>query len=197
MGSLAPVIALVAVAAITPGPNNLIVLGAASRGGIGRALPAIAGVVAGSLVLLGFGMTGLVAAFEAQQMLRPVLTAAGGLYLGWLGAMMACHAGRPAHAKSQTSLPNTFVGVGVFQLFNPKGWVLIMTAIAASARERTSSDPLALALVIIVVTTICLGAWALAGASAARWLERTTVRRWFDRIMGVTLIVSAAALVLE
>ncbi len=192
MASLAPLITLVAVAAITPGPNNLIVLDAASRGGFRRALPVIAGVVAGSLMLLGFCMIGLESAFVSQPMLRSAFTVAGCLYLGWLGAAMIRHAGRLA--PSQTVLPNTFLGVCVFQFLNPKGWVLIMTAIASSAREPSSSDPLTLALVVATVTIICLAAWALIGSWGARWLERITARRWFDRIMGAALILSAAAL---
>ena len=52
MNSLLAVIAIVTVAAITPGPNNFIVMNAAARGGLDAVLPAITGVVGGSLFLM-------------------------------------------------------------------------------------------------------------------------------------------------
>ena len=54
MYRLFAVCGLLCVAAITPGPNNLVVLRASSQGGIRAALPAIAGIVLGGLLLLAW-----------------------------------------------------------------------------------------------------------------------------------------------
>ena len=52
MNTYYAVAALIALGALTPGPNNLVVLGAGARGGLWAALPPIAGIVAGSLAML-------------------------------------------------------------------------------------------------------------------------------------------------
>src|ERR1700688_931387 len=78
----------IAAAALTPGPNNFVVMRTAARGGIAAALPAIGGVVLGSLLLLGVVVGGAGAAFEAVPHLRMALAIAGCLYLVYLGAQL-------------------------------------------------------------------------------------------------------------
>ena len=201
MTAMDPVVAVagfITVAAITPGPNNFIVMTAAGRGGFAAALPAIAGVVAGGLGLLLVVWAGAGAAFTAVPQLRLVLVAAGALYLAWLGAVLIWRTrgkgpggGRPGGG----GLPSTSVGVAAFQFMNPKGWVLIATAAAAMADGGTGVFALAvLATLLIAIPSVCLSLWAGAGAAIAGWLRRPEARRWFDRAMGTLLIASAALL---
>jgi hypothetical protein len=59
MNALMAVAGFITVAAVTPGPNNLVVMRTAMRAGILGALPAIAGVVVGGIVLLSLATLGL------------------------------------------------------------------------------------------------------------------------------------------
>ena len=195
MESLPAVIGIITVAAITPGPNNFIVMAAAARGGMAAALPAMGGVVLGSLALLAIIWAGAGSAFEAAPDLRLVLRVLGALYLIWLGGMLVWTAGAgegDGGGSDDRTLPSTAIGVAAFQLFNPKAWVLVLTATAAMA-----SDPagiLVLATTFTVVSTPCLALWAFAGSAVSRWLSRPAPRLWFDRAMGALLVASAALL---
>ncbi len=97
--------ALVA-AALTPGPNNFVVMRAAARGGLIRALPPIAGIVLGSLALLAVVAAGAGAAFEAEPRLEPALAIAGCLYLVYLGIrLLASGSGAPRPGR-RTDMDN-------------------------------------------------------------------------------------------
>jgi threonine/homoserine/homoserine lactone efflux protein len=195
MTPLYAVIGIVAVGAITPGPNNLIVLEAAVRGGCWAAIPPILGVMTGAVAMLALVSAGAGAAFEAEPMLRSLLTVAGCLYLVWLGLVLIRESGdreRGDGTAQPRALPRTTLGVFAFQLLNPKCWVLVLTAIAATSGEASFA---ALSAVFAVVSGVCLTFWALLGRALSAWLRQPRAGKWFDRAMGALLIGSAALLV--
>lgn len=201
MTALLPVIGVLIAAAITPGPNNFIVLEAGARRGVLAAGRAIAGVVIGSLVLLALVWAGVGALMQTAPALQISLSVAGALYLGWLGAAMLASnptkgdAGMSGSAPEHARLPSSFLGVALFQLLNPKAWVLVTTAAAAMA--GAGDDVLVLALLLVLISVACLMIWALAGRALSRVLERPRWRLWFDRVMGGFLALSAAGLIVD
>jgi threonine/homoserine/homoserine lactone efflux protein len=195
VNGLLPVLGLIAVAAITPGPNNLIVLGAGARGGFAAAVPLILAIVAGSLALLLLAAAGLSGALRAHPMLAKLVAVAGTAYLLWLGAGLAWRAGRdtaPASARSPTGLPASPLGAAAFQFLNPKAWVLVTTVAAATLDAGGGLLPLAASLA--VVSALCLALWAAAGSALAPMLSHPRRRAVFDRAMGGLLILSALGL---
>src|SRR3954471_5219995 len=88
MGSLFASASLLCIAAITPGPNNLVVMRTAAANGFGAAVPAIAGIVLGSVALLAIVVAGAGAAFAAWPPLRTTIAMLGVCYLAWLGIAM-------------------------------------------------------------------------------------------------------------
>lgn len=196
MSSLAPVVGLVWIAAITPGPNNLVVLRAATRSGMRGALPAIAGAIAGGLVLLAVVVAGAGRAFAAEPSLRTGIALAGGAYLAWLGGRMIVNPGAsPVDAQdrpSPSSDPSRATAMFTFQFLNPKAWVMILTVTAA-----TPGELLPLAAVFTVVPLVCLSLWAALGAFGVRRLRGTAMARLLDRAFGVALVVIALALAFE
>jgi threonine/homoserine/homoserine lactone efflux protein len=194
MGSLVPVIGLLFAAAITPGPNNVIVMEAGSRGGIASALGATLGVVAGSLLLLTFVWLGVGAAMQAWPGLQVALGIGGGAYLTWLGILLIrARDGSPPHG-SKLVLPATVPGIAAFQLMNPKAWVLVTTAAAAMP---AGNDVVTLGILIVLVTGLCLTVWGAAGALFSQWLARPVARRRFDRVMGVLMAVFALRIAVD
>lgn len=200
MGSLIAVAGILFAAAITPGPNNTIVLAAAARSGLTGALPPIAGVLAGSLALLALVWAGADVLFEAAPVSRQVLLVAGALYLAWLGGGLIRRCGDAGDAgTNRRTLPGTAFGVAAFQIFNPKSWMLVTTAAVAMPGAGVGvSDGIAglggLAAMMVVIPGLCLTLWACAGAAIADRLKRPAARRRFDRAMGGLLILSAALL---
>lgn len=179
------------IAAITPGPNNLVVMRAAAHGGWKAALHAVAGVVAGGLVLLLVVVSGADSVFSKWPWLRGAIEAGGVLYLVWLGARMIAAAGREA---GSTALPGGFAGLFGFQFLNPKGWVMVLTVVAALPAADPAHAFKYLAPLFLCIPTACLLLWAALGGAVAPHLIRPLVRQWTDRALGALLILAALML---
>ena len=155
----------------------------------------MAGVIAGSVLLLLIVWTGAGALFDAEPGLRAALTLAGCLYLAWLGLGLMRR--RPANGAPRPALPSTAAGLAVFQLLNPKSWIMVTTATAAvNAQAADLAGLAALTAIFVVVPASCLSIWALAGTALTRFMQDAQHGRWFDRAMGGVLIASAALLLL-
>ena len=192
MSAVVGVAGLVTIAAVTPGPNNVIALRAASRAGIRGALPAIAGVVLGGLVVLAVALAASDAAFAAVPGLHTALGAAGCAYLAWLGLGLIRHAGRPSDGAARALPAASVAGLFAFQFLNPKSWVMVTTAIGAMP---AGAPVWPLVVVFTAIPATCLTLWAIAGATLARTLARPRIAAWVDRAMGALLIATALALV--
>ena len=195
MEQLLAVAGFLIVAAITPGPNNFIVLTAARHGGPTAALPAMLGVIGGSLVLLALVWSGAQIAFERVPSLSSLLAIMGACYVGGLGVILIRQTFRPDRidgSQLAAGQPKTSLGLAVFQLLNPKAWALVTTATAAAS--HASFGFFGLAALLILICGICLSLWACAGSAIADLLRYERSRQWFDRAMGLALIASAVLL---
>jgi threonine/homoserine/homoserine lactone efflux protein len=179
------------IAAITPGPNNLVVMRAAARNGWRAALPAAAGVITGGLVLLAVVTAGADGAFAAWPWLRGMIELAGVLYLVWLGTRMIAAAGEDA---GSAALPAGLPGLFAFQFLNPKGWVMVLTVVAALPGANGAHALLYLAPLFVCIPAACLLLWAGLGGALAPYLGRPVVRQWTDRVLGALLILAALLL---
>jgi threonine/homoserine/homoserine lactone efflux protein len=190
----------VAIASITPGPNNVLVMRAAATHGIAGAVPSIVGIVLGGLGLLTLSLIGVLPLFAATPWARPLLVTAGCAYLGWLGWCLATS--RPAAMSEGT---NSSVTTGIcrsaglwasagFQFLNPKSWVLVLTVCAAAANAGAQHVLLGLGLLLVLIPTMSLALWSILGVALARLLSQERRRRRFDRFMGLLLIICALTL---
>lgn len=198
MDTLTGVAAFIAIAAITPGPNNLFVLTIAAEQGWRAAAAAIAGVVTGGIALLAAISAGAGALFAAAPSLRVLLGLAGCAYLVWLGAKSMLQAGRPRRPEppnASTFASRGFVGMALFQWLNPKGWLLLLTAVAAIGQGWHGWPAfVVLAVLFGAISALCLIAWALLGAAMTSVVQRTPAARAFDFTMGALLVASVVPL---
>jgi threonine/homoserine/homoserine lactone efflux protein len=194
METLIALAGLITVGAITPGPNNFIVLRTAARSGLAGTLPAVAGIVLGGLGLLVIAAAGGAALFDTLPGLRPALALGGCLYLVWLGFRLIADSFAPKENPAACArLPAGVAGLAGFQFLNPKSWVLVLTAVAAMPLG-TASAFLQLATLFVLIPAVCLLLWSACGALLMRALANARISAWFDRAMGGMLAASAAAL---
>ena len=195
MNTLAAVAGIATVAAITPGPNNFIVLGAAARGGFIAALAPILGVIAiprhaGPHVerrrrRLPKRSMGLATDDGPGRRLSLLARAPDGLARG----PGAAPAGGPGDRTSWAS-------VFAFQFANPKAWVMVLTITSAvSSGDGPHHVFVELSVLLAAILGACLAVWAAAGAALSRIIERRAIRVWFDRAMGFALAGSAVMLI--
>jgi threonine/homoserine/homoserine lactone efflux protein len=191
---------MVLAAAITPGPNNLVVMQVGARSGWVRALPEVTGIVLGGLAIFSVVVLGGEALFGAVPVARPLVTLAGCLYLGWLGVSQVLETlrSRPLEQSQPAPLlPSGAAGLFAFQFLNPKCWVTVVTATAAARDPSMVATVARLVPLFVVIWGLSLLAWAAIGSLLARALRRRQAQLWFDRVMGVLLAGSAALLLVE
>lgn len=187
MNTYYAVAALIALGALTPGPNNLVVLGAGARGGLWAALPPIAGIVAGSLAMLAVVAAGFALPLSSPPT-RSLVALAGAVYLAALGVrLLRAPAATDANAAT---LPRNAAGLFAFQFANPKAWLLAASVVALAP----SRDAVLFAL-YAAIPALSLALWAGAGAMLAGWFQAH--RRGVDVANGVLLLAFAALLTIE
>jgi threonine/homoserine/homoserine lactone efflux protein len=184
-------------AAITPGPNNLVVLRASGRGGVRGAAGTIGGIVLGGLALLAIAAAGVGSMLATHATLRTGLGAAGAIYMAWLGLrLLGTGTRRASPERADAALPAGVLGLFGFQFLNPKGWVMVLTLVA-SWPATSLSGYLPLALLFIAIPSICLLLWSLAGRVLAAHMARPHSRRRIDAALGALLLASAALLLID
>ena len=187
---------IVAVGALTPGPNNLIVLERAARSGFASALPAVAAITTGSvaLILVAGGSAGVL--LDGRHWLRAVVTIAGCLYLCWLGLRLLIET-RDVGTTAPRVWSDRPLSLFAFQFVNPKAWAIALTASTALEESRSLGAALLdLVTLFALIPAICLLLWSAAGAALSRYLRHPRIRLAFDRVLGLLLLSSAILVML-
>lgn len=175
------------VAAVTPGPSNLILMSMGANVGAVRGLPALFGVVA------GMGAMMFLAAFGLGQLLidRPNLLLAlkwiGGAFLLWLAWKIAS-AGPSRPAKDRRVLG--FWGAAAFQWVNPKSWLVSVGAVTvylAAGAEEVLTQAIYFGVVFALAALPSCFVWLAFGAALQRVLSSDKAVRIFNVSMGLVL----------
>jgi len=191
--TLLPIAGLLMVAFITPGPNNIIVMGAAARGGFNQAVPIMIGIILGTVTLYLLALAGLAQLLGDYRMIGDFLLVAGVAYLAVLGLRMITLQTNSFPIQKVTPDPSPF-GIALFQGMNPKS-VILITTVAVATSDSIEILPIVLG-VIVITAAVCLTIWAMAGSVLSAWLASSVRRRMFDVVMGLLLITSAIILLL-
>jgi len=200
LNAAAPLAAFTFVMAITPGPNNLMLLTSGARFGLRRTSAHLVGITLGFIGVMLIAYAGVGTVIAAYPALTDVLTVACVLYLLWLGYQLLRESwsgdeAAPASAAVTTgsARPQTITQAALFQLVNPKGWGAAVTATGIVTRDGLS--PTASLLMLLAVTAIvsppCTVVWALFGASLRPLLHRRAVRIGFSISMAVLILITA------
>ncbi len=185
------------VAAITPGPNNIVVMDVAARSRLTAALAPIAGIVMGTLglvIAIHFGLEAILDRWEHGSIVLRIVGAGLLVFL----AIRLVQGGWSGNAEVERNQPSPstvglFIAMLTLQIVNPKTWVLALTVNAAHA-SAVNSSILPLVGLIIVIPTVCLLIWAVAGRTLQPALARPLARRAFVIAMGAILLMFAGAL---
>lgn len=186
--------AFAAIAAITPGPNNTMILASGLNHGLARSLPHLLGICVGfPLLVLATGL-GLHAVFVQFPVLQTLLKYAGAAYLLWL-AWKLWHAAPMGSDSGAASKPMGFMAAAAFQWVNPKAWVMAVGAVTTYLPHGFGpADVAVMALVFGLIGTPCVAAWAVFGVAMRRVLQHPRSVRVFNGTMALLLVASLAPL---
>lgn len=176
------------VGAVTPGPNNVMVMASGVNFGAWRTLPHMLGIAIGfgvMILLTGLGLSGL---FRLYPVTLTVLRAASVAYLIYLAWRLATAA--PPEARDSAGQPLGFLGAALFQWVNPKAWALALATIGAYLPDPAPGPALLAALVFAVISFPCVLAWTLLGEGLRHFLTDRRRLRIFNLAMACLLLAS-------
>lgn len=183
------------VAAITPGPSNVMLTATGANVGIARGLPCLLGVAAGMGLMMSVVALGLGALLLNSPLAAFALKWLGATFLLWLSFKIAV---ADNDDSTYSGAPIGFVGAALFQWLNPKSWLVSTSAVSTFLRGDEASA-LAQAIAfggLFVAATLPSGfIWLAAGVGVRRWLNSPRRLRAFNLSMGATLAASVIAIV--
>ena len=183
-------------AAITPGPNNIMLAASGANYGFRRTLPHIIGICFGFGCLViagGLGVGRFLETFPQFFSILKMLALLFLLYLVW-------KVGTASSPKlSPDGKPMRFHTAALFQWVNPKGVTVVISAIAAYL-ETASSIWQALPIMVIVfvlVTIISACLWAFIGSAISDFLSNRHYSLAFNVTMAIALFLSMLPAILS
>ena len=127
---------------------------------------------------------------------RTAMTALGLCWMLWLAWKLFTSPVVPLDAAT-SELPRELglVGALLLQWVNPKSWLMALAVIGVFTADGQPLTPLCMAFFLVALP--CLGAWALLGRGAARWLNTPAHLRWMNRALALLLVLSSGVALLQ
>jgi threonine/homoserine/homoserine lactone efflux protein len=182
------------VAAITPGPSNMILTATGARVGVRRGLPSLFGVTVG----MGFMMFVVAVGLGSLVLNRPPvlhgLKWCGAGFLLWLAWKIAT-AGR-GDGTVATSIVG-FRKAAAFQWVNPKSWLVCASAVGTylhAGDESALRQSASFGVLFVLAAIPSCFVWLAFGAGLQRFLRTERAARAFNVAMGAVLAGSVVVI---
>ena len=179
------------VAAVTPGPSNVMLTATGALVGVARGLPCLLGVAAGMGLLIFSVALGLGQVILAHPAVVRWLNWLGAGFLLWLAWKIA--SSKPGNTRPE-GRPVGFFGAALFQWINPKSWLVGGSAAGAYLQAAHGAVLQSVVLAALFLTAALPSGliWLAFGASMHRLLLSERIARAFNVVMGASLAASVA-----
>ncbi|PJI42071.1 LysE family translocator [Ferrovibrio sp.] len=186
------------VAAITPGPSNVLLTATGMQVGLWRGLPCLFGVSAGMGSMMFLAACGFGALVLQHPQVMQIVRWLGAAFLLWLAWKIAsAPVSRKDGGDNSATIPEPtgFLGAALLQWVNPKAWLVSAGAVATYLPGEAESALLRAAVFTLVFVSAALPSgfvWLVFGAAAQRFLRDPPRQRGFNIAMGLALAASVA-----
>lgn len=188
------VIAFTFVGAITPGPNNIMLMASGLNHGVRKSMPHYFGICLGFPVMALFVGLGMGALFIEYPRIHQVMKVVGVVYLCYLAWKIA-NTGN-SKASDNIGAPLTFMQAAAFQWVNPKAWAIAAGAIAAfTVAGRIMQSIAFITFAFLLAGFVCMGLWLALGAKLKKLLRNHRRIRYFNLTMAILLLLSIVPLI--
>lgn len=177
------------VAAVTPGPSNVLLTATGANAGLQRGLPCLFGVVLGMgfmMAVVAFGLGSVV--LDSPRVLE-TLKWGGAAFLLWLAWKIATSS--PSEPQSneerEATKPIGFLGAASFQWVNPKSWLVCAGAAGTYLQADAAGafiQSLSLGGVFVLAALPSSFIWLVAGVALQQVLRDPGRLRVFNIVMG-------------
>jgi len=179
----------------SPGPATISLVAAGSAFGVRRSLRYLAGIVAGTTIVLIAVATGITAALLAVPALGSVLLGISAAYILWLAYHISV--APPLAAQAEAEAPS-LAGGTLLGVANPKAWVAIAAVFASAHLAKSSATDAAAKVAVLTGMIVAINAsWLVAGRPLAPLLRDPRRARIVNAILALALVAACFAAVTE
>jgi threonine/homoserine/homoserine lactone efflux protein len=184
------------VAAITPGPNNMLLTTSGANFGFLRSWWLMIGIMLGMqsiLLLVAFGIGGLILIYPS---LHKVLQILGSLYLLWLAWKIASASYEKLETRAAPNRPLRLYQGWLLQFLNPKAWLMGVGAVSSFSLEGVAYNH-SIAAISVGMCSVNLVAgiiWLAFGTLIGKLLQSRRAWHVFNVSMG--LLTAACVLLI-
>ena len=186
----------IAVAGLTPGPNNIIAMTIGFNYGYRKVLPHLFGVLVGfpvMLLLIGLVLRPLMDQYATAFLLLKYTSIAYVLYLAW---RIATAPTDDEMLPEERTPPITFWQSVAFQWVNPKAWAGALTTVTVYMIPEQYRTSLAIAVFLSMLSIlVAISMWALIGKQIKRFLAHPKHVWAFNIAMAGLLLVAVGMMV--
>lgn len=188
IGSLVGIAVFGFITSVTPGPNNTFLLSSGVNFGLKKSFSYINGIMIGLTVMFAGIYLGIGSLFRQYPMIQEILKYVGFAYIVYMAYSIIVSSFKHKH---EIVKPVGFVRSTVFQLVNPKAWLVLIVFYASYIPATADLTFNALALLVFLVATYPGAAiWAGFGELLSSWLSKPKQRRIFNISAAVLLVIS-------
>src|SRR5438093_6841281 len=184
---------------VLPGMDMAYVAGSALTAGLRGGAAAVAGIVAGGMLHVAVGATGIAALLVLWPAGFDALLVGGALYMAWIGwsILRGSGAASPASSVGTPRHQLAIFGRAVLTcLLNPKAYAFMLAVFPAfihSAERSLAEQAVRLGAIVAITQVMVYGAVAGFVASARQWAGVSAHgQRWTARAVAAALIGGSA-----
>lgn len=186
------------ISAITPGPNNLMLMSSGALFGWQRSLPHLGGVLLGFAILIMSAVFGLGSVVSKWPWLLMTVRVLGASWLAWMSLRYFLAALRgPAVAANMSAAPISrpfrFHEGVLFQWVNPKALILGISAAGAyiAIAESVVQRAIIIAGVFFLAGLVSSSLWMIAGDALNRYMSSGKSAKYLNFAMGILILLTA------
>lgn len=186
------------IAAMTPGPNNVMLTASGMNFGYARTIPHILGIIIGFQVLILLCLLGVGALYNAFPPIEIALKVLGSAYLAYL-AYKIYTAGRVGlkECQDKTVRPMNFIEAAAFQFINPKGVVFAIAAVSFLSADLTLiQKAIIITCVCLITSTLSTHTWTLFGKMIAALFRNDKSRHIINALLAIALLATIPMMLL-
>ncbi|MBG3129053.1 MULTISPECIES: LysE family translocator [Proteus] len=167
------------IAAITPGPNNLLLTSSGANVGFKSSLKLMAGIMLGMQCVLLSSAFGVAALLIIYPALHIGLKIVGSAYLLWLAWKTATSSYQRLDIPAKTPQAVSWFQGGLLQFLNPKAWMMGLGAVGSFSLSGDAyfSSVIAISIVMVIVNFVAGIVWILGGTLISLFLQSR--QSWF------------------
>ena len=186
---MAPILIFAMTAAITPGPNNIILSTNAVNYGFRKTIPLIMGVFFGFLSVLTLCLLGIGEVYKSFPAIAIILKIIAVIFLTYLSIKIFTST---SFSNEKSSRDFSFKDIYFFQIINPKGVTISMSSSAIFIQNKFPYEIefILIFICFVISTSTSAIVWAAIGHSFRKYLNDKKMIIYFNRTMALLLLCS-------